>query len=1635
VANAGYRGMNRHFGRYRISDEEKDELGRGGFGRVYRAFDPNLNHYVAIKVLSSGSDEDMIRRFQDESRTTCKLKHENIVQVYDFDLQDGMPYLVMQLLEGETLDKIVKSGTLAGRVVEFLDKVEIMLQVAKGLQYAHGENVIHRDIKPSNIMVQPNGLAKIMDFGIARVVDKDGTRRTRQGNLAGTILYMGPEQFKKEGDADKLTDIFAYGGMYYELLAGVHPFAADDLGTVVYRITSVEPAPIRQLVPECPEALSAVIAGLLTKDREFRTSKMEDVVRATQPILIGLKQKKAAEIASGIETLMAQDQTDLAEAAIGQALDLDPLNTVAQQWRQRLAERLRQKAKLARAEARAREAKDHLAARRFDAAVQSMEGALSLDPGNAELESRLETVKAQAAHVKDAIRMVADAGAQLRQDRLDAALELSSRAAELDPGNAEAVKMAADIRTRLRGRVEAQDIAQAEDLRVRGEYTGALEILDGLISGGATGSKVAALRALVERDRTEADRQKRAARFRTSLAGARELLYSRRVEESEAAAEALCREFPEESMAADFLSEVREYRAAQKRLAEVGNISQAARGLIRSNQLDEARKLLQNGLDSYPGDTTMHRLIEMVSALQAARDRVLTVDKIVLGARELIHAGRLDEAARAIDNAIVEFGQESELVECKRNIEFEKEHQDHVLALQKRLSEARRMLSEGRSQEAVDLLEETAFRYPGEPEVNALLISARSELAAALERDFTAKELARTATLEQAKQFAGALSALETALERFPHNPDLRIALARLRQKRHDQEAEQAVAAHLRSIEEAIRSGKWDAADASLEAARGEFPLHPALPSLTARIQEGRRRESLQLLQKRVEESCARWDLAEAERHLEAARSLSQETTWQLLRRQLDARQAYQTGLAAAQEAHGAGKLEEAERLLQPLLGSAPDGRAEALRRAIFKERREAEEQIRREAQIRIEREASERLRAERERAISAGRQEAAVASRAGDVRGAVALLNRLARQFEGNEEIRKDLESAEAKLAERVREEAARLAEQQAREEAIRQVVGVARQQAAELAAKGDVPAALAVLDSLAAQYPGRGEILADRRAIIEDAERRRSEQEAAALSRLEQELAERREEAARLARQGRFEEACAALDRLAQQYPGRPEIAADHAAVMRSWERQRWDEEEKARRQQEEAAVAQGCEEAAALVRIGNSQQAIARLDELGLRYPGNERIPVERQKAARAGERFAREERERTRLENARNDASDFLRTGDVASAIAILDRLLLEFPGNVKVQADRIAAGVEVERQNRERQERAERALTERGIRDPEPTPSAEYRMREALRSTTASLRALRMRHWHTPLVEFLATVWSLLVGAAAQIIALGYRVHETILPQRRGKVGLPDRFALASLRWTAERSPGNPTVESAQEGTLRLMVRRERKPDQIAPLSNNDITILTAIAGIGLIALLAGGSRLYTSFQEEVTTVPASVAFQYKFGSLPEAKAVALSRNLAFSVVAEQPWLTVSKAASGISVKIGSALAPGSYQGSFRIELHSWRARNRSIRVPVSVTVSDPMRITPDKVSLVSPGAVSQTLKVSSTGNFSVSSNQHWLKAEKRGQTIVLTADPTATSQGRYPATVTVTDEENGALVYVQVVFQVLYKSL
>jgi hypothetical protein len=245
-----------------------EEIGRGAMGAVFLAKDPTIDRVVAIKLIQaatgmSGSDlEKYTTRFYQEARAAGKLLHPGIVTVFDVaHTEDGTPYIVMEYVRGTTLRELLKTGPLGLAEIR-----QISAEILDALGYAHGHGVIHRDVKPANVLVTLDGKVKIMDFGVAHIV---GSELTRAEEVFGTLSYMAPEQLSK-GTVDRRADIFAFGVLLYEMATGRLPFTGDTIFAVAEAVVEEEPAPVQEINPDVPAALSEVVARCLRKTPEQR---------------------------------------------------------------------------------------------------------------------------------------------------------------------------------------------------------------------------------------------------------------------------------------------------------------------------------------------------------------------------------------------------------------------------------------------------------------------------------------------------------------------------------------------------------------------------------------------------------------------------------------------------------------------------------------------------------------------------------------------------------------------------------------------------------------------------------------------------------------------------------------------------------------------------------------------------------------------------------------------------------------------------------------------------------------------------------------------------------------------------------------------------------------------------------------------------------------------------------------------------------------------------------------------------------------------------------------------------------------------------------------------------------------------
>jgi eukaryotic-like serine/threonine-protein kinase len=250
---------------------ELDELvGTGGMSSVYRAHDSLLERNVAIKVLHEhvGRDAEQVERFRREARAVAQLSHPNIVTVIDRGERDGREYIVFEYVEGENLKQLVLRGPLTVRRA-----LDIAIEIARGLEFAHRQGLIHRDVKPQNVLLPSGGEAKVTDFGIARELDVHGLTQT--GSVLGTSHYIAPEQ-ARGGAVDERTDVYALGAVLYELLTGRVPFDGDNFVSVALKHVHEEVPSAHELRPEVSPRLDAAVQRAMAKDPAERFASMAD---------------------------------------------------------------------------------------------------------------------------------------------------------------------------------------------------------------------------------------------------------------------------------------------------------------------------------------------------------------------------------------------------------------------------------------------------------------------------------------------------------------------------------------------------------------------------------------------------------------------------------------------------------------------------------------------------------------------------------------------------------------------------------------------------------------------------------------------------------------------------------------------------------------------------------------------------------------------------------------------------------------------------------------------------------------------------------------------------------------------------------------------------------------------------------------------------------------------------------------------------------------------------------------------------------------------------------------------------------------------------------------------------------------
>lgn len=880
--------MSIKIGKYEI----RAEFGHDTFTRTFRAFDPDVVRPVTVVVLTEVADNQRLTSFRSDAAAAANIHHENIAAIYELGEHVGLPFIAMQHLQGEDLRQVIASRT----PLTLLQKMLLMFDVADALKAAHRGGISHVGITPAGIILLEDGSAKITELGAVRLTRPAWNGSAQQESYDGEALYMSPEQLTSSASPDLLSDIFAYGAIYYELLTGEHPFAPAGSRAVTLRIVNEDPTPLRTLAPDCPEALEQIVHRALQKDRELRYQSLDDVQCDAEPVLQELKRERAAALLIEGHRLLGEEQSDRAQAVVREVLELDPGNREARRLRDTIREPLQRRIIRSRLDALVRRADDEAAARRFGEAVQILESALRLDPADAAIRSRLEEARAFMERSHRGAAFLAEARQFLDEQNLAEARQSASAAIENDPESHDARQLLETIQEAIERREQdlrfEEELTKAKNLVLVESFEEAIAILAGLEAGRPGSQQVAHWLSHARDQKSAKERQDR---LQAGLTEARRHLENAQFREAVEQLEALRVELPEEERVMVLWAEAQDRLRIHERAQAVEKVRTEALGLCQARDFAVAIRVLEQGLESFPEEAELQRVLDDTLAASASYEREQAIAAAVRGA----------------------------------------------------LQEAQWLMDQGRPDLAAQLLRRNSTAYPEEVELTGRLALAEEILSDWEKRRSVQETLARVAALEHRQQWRTALIVLEEALKAHPGAAELAEATERLQSQIRESERQRKLARRLDLIRQKMAEQDWTQALSFIEASEKDFPGEPELERLLAQARLEQQRVECENVITAIGQCLADGELEQAEEILRRALECHpRETRLQALQEELEREKVHQGQWRAAEVLFGRRQFQEAEKILLALAARTPNHPdVRALLEAVRSGRADTEEQ------------------------------------------------------------------------------------------------------------------------------------------------------------------------------------------------------------------------------------------------------------------------------------------------------------------------------------------------------------------------------------------------------------------------------------------------------------------------------------------------------------------------------------------------------------------------------------------------------------------------------------------------------------------------------------------------------------------
>lgn len=700
----------------------QSELGKGAMGIVYRAEDPRLGRPVALKVMSANvaGNPDLLKRFYREAQAAGQLRHPNIVTIYDIDEVDGIPFIAMEFLEGEDLDKIIS----AEKELSVTKKLDVIIQACKGLHHAHQHGMVHRDVKPGNIVVLNDGMVKIVDFGIAHL---GASSMTQTGMVLGTVMYMSPEQISGL-PVDARADIFSIGIILYETLTYKTPFSGRDVPSILYKIINEPPEPLTERLSNCPPILEKIVNRALEKDRTRRYQTAEDLAFDLQRVADSLKRQMVDVYLKQGERFKEEQNFTLAKESLQKVLEIDSNHDLARTLLDQVKEQIYSRQRGQKIVQLLRQAKEALQSEDYDEALPTLDEILQLDPEHAEarqykqqaVESR-ERKQKIARHMERAEKFVSDVDFQAAKAELESVLSV-------DREHAAAQKMMEwvlkELAEQQRSRQVRQCTESARAQMAEKNFAKALEWLGKAREIDPINIEVDSLTRLVK---SSQEKDSRRQLLDQRLGGIEEALNLEQFDQALALADQTLQEFADDSRALKLRTQAARLAEAHKKRLYIEEQLHTARDLLQKNEYSAALAVLERGLQAFPEDARLASFLKTVQGAQEDANQNSLRSEATRQAHELIRAKNYDGAIELLEETLARAGQSPELIEFLQFARDQQADQQKQEQIRQVLTRAQTFLREENFEEAIYLLERSQKEFQA-TEVGALLASAREQL-------------------------------------------------------------------------------------------------------------------------------------------------------------------------------------------------------------------------------------------------------------------------------------------------------------------------------------------------------------------------------------------------------------------------------------------------------------------------------------------------------------------------------------------------------------------------------------------------------------------------------------------------------------------------------------------------------------------------------------------------------------------------------------------------------------------------------------------------------------------------------------------------------------------------------------------